>query len=418
MARELLIVGRTRNLRDIESNKEEKPSNWHDWVLVFLWSFLGYMFIILTVLTYFNPGFLPFDVTSILFRKEMSPFFAFSQGSSHYSKPQGFKIIALVPFTDYEPTSILDCYLQKNLVQNNGFLDRVVFVPQTNDALSLGWLNSIVNQTPEYDISPAGQDMEWKSAMDNVMYIRIDGDTVFLEDHTISTIVKTKLDNPSSLMVSANVVNEAALASLHSHPGVAMPYLPELFHHVDQLSLSKPQMHQEWRASSLPHWQGPMKFKVNKDFKPPFNGHRWLLPADKSIDRDPISASVYTDTGPTLDDWTVGAQQHYSFLHHLENNDLGLYKFPIWVDPTEPISENFGCFWGNDAVAVHHMFRHNSQTTASHPKPDRSRPHVIIDGKGLVSHYSSRQGVAGLDTTDLLARYRAYAEERVCLRTE
>jgi hypothetical protein len=97
---------------------------------------------------------------------------------------------------------------------------------------------------------------------------------------------------------------------------------------------------------------------------------------------------------------------------------LGHYKFPIWVDPTEPISQNFGCFWGNDAVAVHHMFRHNGKTTASHSKkPDGNRPHVIIDGKGLVSHYSSRQGAAGLDTTDLLARYRAYAEERVCLQT-
>lgn len=105
-------MGRTRNLRDVEANNEEKPANWRDWVLVFLWSFLGYMCIILTVLTYYNPGILPFDVTSVLFRKEISPFFAFSQGSNHYSKPKGFKIVALVPFTDHEPTSILDCYLQ------------------------------------------------------------------------------------------------------------------------------------------------------------------------------------------------------------------------------------------------------------------------------------------------------------------
>jgi hypothetical protein len=307
---------------------------------------------------------------------------------------------------------------QKNLVHNDGFLDQVVFVPQANDALSMEWLYSIVNQTPEYAIAPAGQDMEWKSVMNNVMYIRIDGDTVFLEDHTIPTIVNTKLNNPSSIMVSANVVNEAALASLHSHPGIALPYLPELYH-VDQPSRSNSELHQDWRASSLPHWQGPLSFRIHKDFEPPFEGHRWLLPSDKSIDRDPISASVYTDTGPTLDDWTVGAQQHYSFLYHLEDNDLGRYKFPIWVDPTEPISQNFGCFWGNDAVAVHHMFRHNSKTTTSHPKnPDGNRPHVIIDGKGLVSHYSSRQGAAGLDATDLLARYRAYAEERVCLQTE
>ncbi|CAG8908569.1 unnamed protein product [Penicillium egyptiacum] len=412
MARELLIMGRTQNLRDIESNNEKKHSHWHDWAFVLLWGVIGYACLILMVLAYSNPGLIPFDISSLLFRKEISPFFAFSQGTGHYSKPQGFKIVALVPFHYHERTAILDCYLQKNLVHNNGFLDQVVFVPQTDDAASMEWLYSIVNQTPEYAISSRGHEMEWEDAKDDVMYIRIDGDVVFLEDNAISTIVKTKLDNPSALLVSANVINEAALASLHSHPGPALPYLPELYD-VKQPSRSKSQLKHDWRASSLPSWQGPLSFKVGKDFDPPFEGHRWLLPRDAGSDRDPIARSVYTDTGPTLHDWTVGAQQHYS-LHHLEHNDLGRYKFPMWVDPTEPTSENFGCFWGNDAVDVHRIFRNNQKGSSW----DGSRPHVIIDGKGLVSHYSALQGAAGLDATDLLTRYRAYAQEKVCLQTE
>ncbi|KAJ5338744.1 hypothetical protein N7541_010708 [Penicillium brevicompactum] len=415
MARELLIMGRTRNLRDVESN-QEKSSFWRDWAFVMLWGIVGYTCIILTVLTFFNPGLIPFDISSLLFRKEISPFFAFSQSSTHYSKPQGFKIVALVPFHHHDRTAILDCYLQKNLAQHNGFLDQVVFVPQTEDAVGIDWLYSIVNQTPEYTIAPVGRAIEWQLAEENVMYIRIDGDTVFLEDNTIPTIVKTKLDNPSSLMVSANVVNEAALASLHSHPGVALPYLPELYH-VEQPSRSKSQIQDDWRPSSLPRWQGPPNFRVTKDFKPPFQGHRWLLPRGASSDRDPIATSVYTDIGPTLDDWTVGAQQHYSFLHHLEENDLGHYKFPIWVDPTEPISPDFGCFWGNDAVAVRHTFNHKARNSSSHGSGG-NRPHVIIDGKGVAAHYSARQGVAGLDATDLISRYREYALENVCRETE
>ncbi|KAJ5207146.1 hypothetical protein N7491_002222 [Penicillium cf. griseofulvum] len=419
MAPEILIMGRTQSLRDVESNNENKSSNWRDWTLLLLWSVFGYACIILTVLAYFNPGLILFDISSLLFCKEISPFFAFSQGTGHYSKPQGFKIVALVPFHYHERTAILDCYLQKNLVHNNGFLDQVIFVPQTDDAVSMEWLYSIVNQTPEYAIFSRGYEKEWEVAKDNVMYIRIDGDVVFLEDNAISTIVKTKLDNPSTLIVSANVVNEAALASLHSHPGTALPYLPELYD-VKQPSRSKSQLKHDWRASSLPRWQGPLSFKVHKDFEPPFKGHRWLLPGDAGSDRDPIARSVYTDTGPTLHDWTVGAQQHYSFLHHLENNDLGRYKFPIWVDPTEPISDNFGCFWGNDAVDLHRIFRNDNQNGSSRNwhMPDGSRPHVIIDGKGLVSHYSARQGAAGLDATDLITRYRAYAQEKVCLHTE
>jgi len=114
-------MGRTRNLRDIESNKEEKSSTWRDWAFVLLWGVVGYTCIILTVLTYFNPGLIPFDVSSILFQKEISPFFAFSQGSGHYSKPQGFKIVALVPFHYHERTAILDCYLQVRHIYILGF---------------------------------------------------------------------------------------------------------------------------------------------------------------------------------------------------------------------------------------------------------------------------------------------------------
>ncbi|KAJ5403939.1 hypothetical protein N7509_003810 [Penicillium cosmopolitanum] len=425
-------MGRPLNLDDVESNQDQdqdqnRSHTWRDWMIVFTWSIVGYLALITTVIGYFDPSLLPVDPAALLFNKDISPFYAFSRGG-HFSKPSGFKIVALVPFSNHEHTSILECYLQvkfessqlpgkvmlndsqKNLIHNHGFLDQVVFIPQTNDATSLRWLNSLVEETSEYAISPAGRDMDWKFAQDNVMYIRIDGDVVYMEDHTIPTIVKTKLDNPDTLMVSANVVNEGALASLHSHRGVSLPYLPEL-QHTPQPSRSKSQLEHDWRASSLPSWTGPADFKVRKDFKPPFEGHRWLLPRESATDRDPIAGSVYTDTGPSMSDWTVGAQQHYSFLHHLELDNLDRYKFPLWVNPTEPVTINFGCFWGLREVFGH---KSSEEIYESWAGSDGTRPNVTIDGKGLVSHYSSRQGVEGLDSTDVLERYRAYAQERVC----
>ena len=105
-------MSRTQNLRDIESNNEKKHSHWRDWAFVLLWGATGYACIILMVLLYSNPKLIPFDICSLLFRKEISPFFAFSQGTGHYSKPQGFKIVALVPFHYHGRTEILDCYLQ------------------------------------------------------------------------------------------------------------------------------------------------------------------------------------------------------------------------------------------------------------------------------------------------------------------
>lgn len=98
---------------DVESNhNKEQSSPWRDWMVVLTWSLVGYMCIILTIIGYFNPSLMPFDVTALLFNKNISPFFAFSHGSGHFAKPADFKIVALVPFKHHERTEILDCYLQ------------------------------------------------------------------------------------------------------------------------------------------------------------------------------------------------------------------------------------------------------------------------------------------------------------------
>lgn len=109
-------MGRPLSNRDIESNQDEEPQNWRDWVAIFTGSALGYLCLMLTVIAYFNPALLPFNPVSLVFNKDISPFYAFSRGSEHFPKPDGFRIIALVPFNDYERTSILDCYLQVRLL--------------------------------------------------------------------------------------------------------------------------------------------------------------------------------------------------------------------------------------------------------------------------------------------------------------
>lgn len=111
------IMGCSQNL-DAEANHDEMHElrSWRDWAAVLLWSLLGYLCIILTVISYYSPSLLPFDPTTLVFNKEISPFFAFSQGSGHFLKPRGFKIVALVPFKYHDRTAILDCYLQVSLI--------------------------------------------------------------------------------------------------------------------------------------------------------------------------------------------------------------------------------------------------------------------------------------------------------------
>ena len=39
---------------------------------------------------------------------------------------------------------------------------------------------------------------------------------------------------------------------------------------------------------------------------------------------------------------------------------------------------------------------------------------TILDGKGIAVHFSFNAQKEGMEKTDLLDRYRAYAEENVC----
>lgn len=39
---------------------------------------------------------------------------------------------------------------------------------------------------------------------------------------------------------------------------------------------------------------------------------------------------------------------------------------------------------------------------------------AVVDGKALAVHYAFRHQSAGLEMTNLLARYKSYADELVC----
>lgn len=289
----------------------------------------------------------------------------------------------------------------------------MIFIPQSNDTASLEWLASIVQETSAYSIwtSPANIDRETNR---RTLFVWLDGDIVFLEDHTIPTIVRTMLDNSDSLVVSANVINQAALEALHSHSGVALPYLPEL-HQASAAAQLPPAGDLDWRTSNLPAWTGPKDFRVLKGFASPANKHRWLLSDDEQVDRTPISTSMYTTDGPGFTDWTVKAQQHYSFLHHLELNELYRYKFPKWSNPTD-VSPNLLCFWDADANAVQSNILPSSSYVPFGFVEDanKSSKRIVIDGKGLATHYSADAGAEDLHSTDIFQRYEAYAKEMIC----
>ena len=178
------------------------------------------------------------------------------------------------------------------------------------------------------------------------MYIKIDDDIVFIEDTAIPTIVKTKLEQPESFIVSANSINQPALSWIHLHLGVIKPYLPELRMQEN----ARPKRRYDWRASDLPLWQGPADYVVPDDFNP-FQGHRWLPTNRTNVDDTPVMTTAYNQASSGWHDWKVGAQSHYSFLEHLEKGELWRYHLPLWDYQYERLSVNFVCIWGDDVVS-------------------------------------------------------------------
>ena len=77
---------------------------------------------------------------------------------------------------------ILDCYLQRNLVRNGGYLEEVHFLSHTKKQEDVDWLENLVDRTPGYkSIRAEGSfgDM-WKQHVteSDTLYIKIDDDMV------------------------------------------------------------------------------------------------------------------------------------------------------------------------------------------------------------------------------------------------
>lgn len=137
---------------------------------------------------------------------------------------------------------------------------------------------------------------------------------------------------------------------IHWNLGAVKPYLPE-FDRTD-LELSRPSTF-DWRVSSLPTWDGPDDFDPEKIIAEA--PQRWLPLRDRMhhiLDHTPIEHTEYDPFGRGWHQWQIGAQEHYSFLEHLENNDLWRYKFYTWDFQYKRMGIQFIAIMGKDINAA------------------------------------------------------------------
>jgi len=125
------------------------------------------------------------------------------------------------------------------------------------------------------------------------------GRQLYIEDSTIRSIVKRKVEHPEFIIVSANLVVQFAFAWIHYHLGAIHPYLPELNNSNKYAPTTT------WRKSQLPYWDGPEDWNLTGYV--PSDHHRWLpiAPGTSSNEKTPIADVHYEVGGAGWADWKV-----------------------------------------------------------------------------------------------------------------
>ncbi|KAK2672763.1 hypothetical protein RAB80_010306 [Fusarium oxysporum f. sp. vasinfectum] len=298
-------------------------------------------------------------------------------------KPEGVIVSGLVFYGRKSRVSSMRCYLERNLVDNGGWLDEVLWA--------------------------------WQLLERGKYYVKIDDDILWIDDTAIPNLVTRKVDHPEDFVVSGNIINNPPLGFMHFRIGALHPYFPE----SEQPSYVTNGA-DYWKPSRHGFWDGPKNFTLDIEKPPPaWPQHRWLrVQDDTMIYQTPINNLKYEVWGSSYQAWSIAAQMHYSLLENIENNALDLYKFEKpWTMYGDRIRINFMCIYANDILDTdpeHWPKGRGDEDMIVLDLPKKLRRPVIVQGDALAAHFQYKhQG--GLGDTDLLKRYLALAQDRYCL---
>jgi len=288
-------------------------------------------------------------------------------------KPEHLNIKGVMFYGRRQFVDILDCYLQRNLAINGGYLDEMLFIVHTSVMQDIDFLRNLVAKVPQYkyvEIESYDEDAGYGPLYEglrenNTIYIKLDDDLVWIDDDAVPRAVHTLIDHPEAHAIAGNIINSAHASWIHYHNDAIYPYLPEPEPQSQQQEVT------EWRASKLPQYphevhgdydfsgaddkwdQGERLIPIGSPGGPPSVNHRWLPLAhtSKNLQMTPIRGVEYHEFGRGWRNWAIGAQQLYSHLENLEKNQLEKYWFGsgegVWNMHYQRLNVNFLAIWGS-----------------------------------------------------------------------
>ncbi|KAI0542413.1 hypothetical protein GGR58DRAFT_524942 [Xylaria digitata] len=380
-----------------------------------------------------------------------------------WRKPKGLKVIVMVFFGRKRYVDILDCYLQQNLASNGGYVDEVWFLVHTEEEEDVSWLKFLAMDNPEYKIvdredcqAGDGYGCMWANASeDNTIYIKVDDDIIYIHHDAIPQLVHTRLAVPHAFAVSAQLVNSPITGVEQFQYGAIYPFVPDPKRGPSHYAS------ETWRLSKLDRYPESKleKLKGSSDDsimypKVPYRGHPFMLLSEDNFDLLHTSMGRYDqDPGgdpiafsPPWKSWAMGAQQQYSLLYNIEKNQISHYFFGVPApypenapgpDPNTTVPApkvngkpivggeqildtqfrrynlNFCAVWGSD-IRNHLPMDNDDEFTITNGIPKETGRPFIIDTRAIVGHFSFYTQAEEIRQTDLLDRWRAFANEAVC----
>ncbi len=183
----------------------------------------------------------------------------------------------------------------------------------------------------------------------NTIYLKLDDDIVWLEDEFISKMYQQRVLYPQYFLVYANTINNAIITHLHQRSG-AFPY------------------------------------------------------TDTFVDYDAM--------GKGWTDVDIATRLHRAFIGDIKAGSLDKWRrsFSTWIALNfERISINAISWYGRDMSRVDRTGKDDDEQYLSVEYPKMMNRHNVIVGQPMCVHYAFYTQREHLDTTNVLAMYRALA---------